>query len=372
MAWKGRGRWSIDYRQHCLIPVAVLEGLAGGHNAVFPLPEHGWCPGVVPSLALSQQSPEQKAPAAPHMESTVATGGKHRRDRSWGDYSDLTQWEFLPEQQLSNHFACWHTPDTPLRFIWELSRFLISLHLSWLYFDKTALDKSIFFFLLLCLIAPMMHLGNIWGSSSLLQPEHSFGVLKCKSLQALGVLQGWRQGKPSSAAGLQHGQGLFHQAQAGFHPPSPVPQGAVTDSRVQRCDLVLSLLKAVGQLGFVGQGKPLNTLWALISALPTGRHSPPRAQVTKNLSVQLSVQLSSTAHGLTDTLSLLGFNASPQSESLGRNPKAAVSLIWLCSKILRLPDLLPTTHPDTGLTHDDSSPQLNFLAKALQLLQAHT
>lgn len=82
--------------------------------------------------------------------------------------------------------------------------------------------------------------------------------------------------------------------------------------------------------------------------------------------------LSSTAHGLTDTLSLLWFNASPQSEPLGRNPKAAVCLIRLCSKIPRLPDLLPTTHPATGLTHDDSSPQPNFLAKVLQLLQAHT
>lgn len=87
-------------------------------------------------------------------------------------------------------------------------------------------------------------------------------------------------------------------------------------------------------------------------------------------SVQLSAQPSSTQ--IADAPSRLWFNASPQSECLGRNPKAAASPTRLCSKIPRLPALLPTTHPDTGLTHDDSSPQPNFLAKVLQLLWAHT
>lgn len=46
------------------IPVGTgMERLAAGqweeaHEAGFPLPEDGGCPGVVPSLALSQQSPE--------------------------------------------------------------------------------------------------------------------------------------------------------------------------------------------------------------------------------------------------------------------------------------------------------------------------
>lgn len=137
----------------------------------------------------------------------------------------------LPEQQLSNDFACWHTHDTPLRFIWELSRFLISLHLSWLYFDKTALDKPIFFYPFLYLIASMMHLENTWGPgglSSMLPPEHSYKAHKCKLTVDFGHAPGMVAGKARLCFGLQYGQEFFHQAQAplcmtGLYPPPPVP-----------------------------------------------------------------------------------------------------------------------------------------------------
>lgn len=54
--------------------------------------------------------------------------------------------------------------DTSLRFTWELSRFLISLHLSWLHFDKIATDKPILSYTPLYLIASVMHVGNAWGA----------------------------------------------------------------------------------------------------------------------------------------------------------------------------------------------------------------
>lgn len=70
----------------------------------------------------------------------------------------------LPEQQLTNDSVCWHMHDTSLRFTWELSRFLISLHLSWLHFDKIATDKPILSYTPLYLIASVMHVGNAWGA----------------------------------------------------------------------------------------------------------------------------------------------------------------------------------------------------------------
>lgn len=193
----------------------------------------------------------------------------------------------MPEQQLSNHFACWHTHDTPLRFIWELSRFLISLHLSWLYFDKTALDKSIFFFPLLCLTAPMMHLGNTWGSSSRAQLWGAQMQITAGS----GCAPGMVAGKAQLCCWTTAWTGTFPPGTGWVSSISCPSECCDYNSRVQRCDLVLSLLKAVGQLGFMGQRMPLNTLRVLISSLPTSSHSLPGAQVMKHLSVQLSPAL---------------------------------------------------------------------------------
>jgi len=103
---------------------------------------------------------------------------------------------------MSNDFACWHTHDTPLRFIWELSRFPISLHLSWLYFDKTALDKPIFFY-------PLLYFNSIYDAPrkhprvAQVAPRCNLSVAtrrpSANSLQALGMLQGCWQGKPDPA-----------------------------------------------------------------------------------------------------------------------------------------------------------------------------
>lgn len=121
---------------------------------------------------------------------------------------------------------------------------------------------------------------------------------------------------------------------------------------VQRCHPVLPLLKAVGTVGVCEARKVLgHHLLTPISALSTSRLLLPKVQVTKHFSVQLSGQTSpalptgwQTCHPLCGLTPL----------HLGRNPKAAVSLIWLFSKTRRLPDLLPTAGSRTPWCGSDS------------------
>lgn len=189
-----------------------MEGLAEGqcvevHKVLSPLREDRRHPGAVPSLALTQQSGEHEKRTQPRSESTLCLSHVKRYDNWRGTQEgQILRWllwpysvGILPEQQLSNDFACWHTHDTQLSFIWELSRFLISLHLSLLYFDKTALDKSVFFYAHLCLIASMMHLGE---RISALQPECSYKVPKCKLTMGFGHAPGTVAGKAWLCFGL--------------------------------------------------------------------------------------------------------------------------------------------------------------------------
>lgn len=124
----------------------------------------GWHSGAVPSLNLTQCSTGHRARTPWGSERTLSSSHReHRgswRGRQEGQLLRWLLWPYsvgiLPEQQLSNGSVCWHMHDTPQRFTWELSRFLISLHLSWLHFDKTAPGKPILFYTPWYLIASVM------------------------------------------------------------------------------------------------------------------------------------------------------------------------------------------------------------------------
>lgn len=107
--------------------------------------------GAVPILSLTQHSAGHRTRTPWRSERTLSSShGQHRgswRGRQEGQVLRWLLWPYsvgiLPEQQLSNGSVCWRLHDTPQCFTWELSRFLISLHLSWLHFDKTAPGKPI-------------------------------------------------------------------------------------------------------------------------------------------------------------------------------------------------------------------------------------
>lgn len=177
----------------------------------------------------------------------------------------------------------------------------------------------------------------------MLQPEHSYKVHKCKLTADFGCAPGMVAGEAQLCFGLQHGQELFHQAQAlvcmaGLYPPPPVPWGAALSwhscKDVTPCHLCWRLW---GQLGFMGQGK--HHLLTLISALPTTDiyHLEHRSRHTSLFRSQDNPPQHCPDW---DALSCLWFNASSPPRRLGRNPKTAVSLIRLCSKTQRLPNLL--------------------------------